>query len=219
MACYFSRMKYRVFLGCSRCAILCGCSSGTVSPGPTLISGLKQYDGEMQAIGNSVARWPERQRTGGTLKTVITATVGASHEFYRLVDLDVKKREYVITMRETSLRADRLQEMKDELIRIDDDVAGLKPTIKSQVANLQVPQESQRIERIATVGLLSLAVDSFSSTSRSSGINAPSTNVEQYVVTDLETFSTVRSPDGQTYRCAIFSVADEGAGIKCEPVK
>ena len=125
-------------------ACLYGCSSATVSPGPTLLSGLKQYDGEMQGIGNSVARWPERQRAGGTLKTIITGTVGASHEFYRLVDLDVKKREYTVTMRETSLRADRMQEIKNELLNIDEDMAALKPIIRSQMANLQLSQEGKR---------------------------------------------------------------------------
>lgn len=200
-------------------AILSGCSTGTVSPGPTLLSGLKHYDGEMQGIGNSVARWPERQRAGATLKTVITATVGASHEFYRLVDLDVKKREYTVTMKETSLRADRLQEMKDELIKIDEGVAGLKPIIKSQMADLQFSQEGQRIEGIATRGLLNLALDAFSSSQGGNSLNAPSTHVNQYVVTDLGTFSTVRSPDGHTYRCTIFGDGDEGAGIKCEPAK
>ena len=198
---------------------LYGCSSVTVSPGPTLLSGLKQYDGEMQGSGNSVGRWPERQRAGGTLKTIITGTVGASHEFYRLVDLDVKKREYAVTMRETSLRADRLQEMKDELIKMDEDMAALKPIIKSQMANLQISQEGQPIEGIAARGLLNLALDAFSSSQGDNRFNTPSTHVNQYVVTDLGTFSTVRSPEGRTYRCSMFGAGDEGAGIKCEPAK
>lgn len=197
-------------------ACLYGCSSATVSPGPTLLSGLKQYDGEMQGIGNSVARWPERQRAGGTLKTIITGTVGASSEFYRLVDLDVKKREYNVTMRETSLRADRLQEMKNELLNIDEDMTALKRIIRSQMANLQLSQEGQPIEGIATRGLLDLALEGFSSTPGRNSFNTPSTNVNQYVVTDLGTFSTVRSPEGQTYRCTMFGARDEGAGIKCE---
>ncbi len=198
---------------------LYGCSSVTVSPGPTLLSGLKQYDGEMQGSGNSVTRWPERQRAGGTLKTIITGTVGASHEFYRLVDLDVKKREYAVTMRETSLRADRLQEMKDELIKMDEDMTALKPIIKSQMANLQTSQEGQPIEGIAARGLLNLALDAFSSSQGGNRFNTPSTYVNQYVVTDLGAFSTVKSPEGQTYRCTIFGAGDEGAGIKCEPAK
>jgi hypothetical protein len=184
-----------------------------------LLSGLRQYDGEMQGIGSSLARWPERQRAGGTLKTVITGTVGASHEFYRLVDLDVKKREYTVTIRETSLRPDRLKEMKAELVKIDEDMAALKPIVKSQMANLQISQEGQRIESIATRGLLYLAVDAFSSGQGGNSFNTPSTDVNQYVVTDLGTFSTVRSPEGQTYRCTIFGTGDEGAGIKCDPAQ
>ena len=206
-----------VTLACLVC--LYGCSAATVSPGPTLLVGLKQYDGAMQGIGNSVARWPDRQRAGGTLKTIITGTVGASHEFYRLVDLDVKKREYIVTMRETSLRADRLQEMKNELLNIDEDMAALKPIIRSQMANLQLAQEGQAIEGIATRGLLNLALEGFSSSPGGNSFNTPSTNVNQYVVTDLGTFSTVRSPEGQTYRCTMFGTGDEGAGIKCEAAK
>src|SRR5919197_2358383 len=88
---------------------LFGCSTGTITPGATLLSGLTQYQSEMQSFGSSLQRWPERQRAGGALKTVITATVGSSAEFYRLVDLDVRKREFTITMRDGSVRADRLQ--------------------------------------------------------------------------------------------------------------
>ena len=29
----------------------------------------------------------------------------------------------------------------------------------------------------------------------------------------------VRGPDGHTHRCTIHDVPDEGAGIRCEPVK
>jgi hypothetical protein len=184
-----------------------------------LLSGLKQYDGEMQGIGNSVTRWPERQRAGGTLKTVITGTVGPSREFYRLVDLDVKKREYTVTMRETSLRADRLQEMKDELIKMEEDMAALKPIVKSQMANLQIAQEGQPIEGIATRGLLNLALDAFSSSQGGNSFNTLSTKVNRFVVTDLGTSSTVRSPEGQTYHCTIFGAGDEGAAIKCDPAK
>jgi hypothetical protein len=196
-----------------------GCASSAYTPGATLLSGLQQYQGEMQRLGNSTSRWPERQHAGGSLKTIITATVGASAEFYRLVDLDVKKREFVITMRETSLRPDRLKEMEDELIKMNQEAAALKPIIRVQTAVLPVQKESQqRIEGVATVGLLNLALDAFSS-NRASGLEAPSTKVDQYIVTDLGSFSTVRTPEGQTFRCALFRVADEGAGIKCEPVK
>lgn len=196
-----------------------GCSTGGYTPGATLLSGLKQYQGEMQSTGNSPSRWPDRQRAGGTLKTTIAATVGSSAEFYRLIDLDVRKREFMITMRETSLRADRLQEMKEELAKMDEEIGALTPIIRSRLTALPVQGDGQpRVEGIATVGLLGLAVDAFSSPGSARGLEAPSTKIDRYVVTDLGAFSTVRSPDGQTFRCAVFGVAEEGAGIKCEPV-
>jgi hypothetical protein len=196
-----------------------GCSSGAYSRGATLLLGLQHYQGEMQRVGNSTSRWPERQQLGGQLKTVITATVGGSAEFYRLVDLDVRKREFTITMRETSLRPDRLQEMKDELVKMNEEVAALKPIIRAQTAALPVQREAdKRVEGVATVGLLNLALDAFSS-NRASGLEAPSTKVDQYVVTDLASFSTVRTPEGQTFRCTLFRMPDEGAGIKCDPIK
>jgi hypothetical protein len=196
-----------------------GCATGAYTPGATLLLGMQQYQGEMQNAGNSTARWPERQQAVGTLKTVITATVGGSKEFYRLVDLDVRKREFTITMRETSLRPDRLQEMKDELAKMNEEIAALKPIVRAQMAVLPVQREpQQRVEGVATLGLLTLALDAFSS-NRAGGLEAPSTKVDQYVVTDLGSFSTVRTPEDQNFRCAFFGMPDEGAGIKCEPIK
>jgi hypothetical protein len=200
-------------------AVFYGCAAGTVSPGPTLLTGIKHYEGEMQSYGNAAQRWPERQRAAGTLKTVIGVTVGRSREFYRLVDMDLKRREYLITMRDTSVRADRLQEMKKELAQMAEETTRLKPIVKAQLAALPMPQDSQRIESVATLGLLSLALDSFSSTDPASGGGAQSITIEQHLVTDLGAFSTVRSPGGQTYRCALFGVEDEGAGIRCDVVK
>jgi hypothetical protein len=197
-----------------------GCSTGgAVTPGATLLSGISQYQGDMQRLGGSPDRWPERQRAGGTLKTIITATVGGSGEFYRLVDLDVRKREFIITMRDGSVRADRLQEMKDELVKMDEEIAALKPIVRSQVAVIPLRGESQsRVESAAASGLLDLAVERFSS-STPRGLDAPSAKIDQYVVTDLGSFATVRGPDGQTHRCTIYEIPDEGAGVRCEPVR
>lgn len=173
----------------------------------------------MDSTGNSPTRWPDRQRAGGSLKTIITATVGGSREFYRLVDLDVRKREFLITMRDGSVRPDRMQEMKDELVKMDEEIAALKPIVRSQVAAIPAGADSQsRVESAATLGLLGLAVDEFSA-GRTRGLEAPSTKIDQYVVTDLGSFVTVRGPDGQTHRCTIYSVPEEGAGVRCEPVK
>lgn len=200
---------------------VCGCTAAApLTPGATLLSGLSEYQGEMQGIGGSTARWPERQRAGGALKLIITTTVGASAEFYRLVDLDVRRREFIITMRETSVRADRLAEMKDELSRMNDEIAALKPVVRTQLAALRVQSDSeQRVEEAATRGLLSLALDSFASNGGRRGPETRSVKVGQFVVTDLGTFATVRSPDGQTFRCVILGVAEEGAGIKCDPAQ
>jgi hypothetical protein len=112
-----------------------------------------------------------------------------------------------------------LQEMKDELVKMDEEIAALKPIVRSQVAGMPMQGEAQsRVESAAALGLLDLAVEEFSS-ERTRGLDAPSAKVDQYVVTDLGSFATVRGPDGQTHRCTIYSIPDEGAGVRCEPVK
>ena len=201
------------------CGTLWGCATAQMSPGPTLLSGLQRYEGELQSIGTSGSRWPERQRAGVALKTVVTGTVGGSREFYRLVDIDIKRREYLIAMRETaSLRADRLQEMKNELAQMSEETNRLKPIVKAQIAALPVPQDAQRVEGIAAQGLLSLALDSFSSDGARESAT-PSTKIDGYVVTDLGTFSTVRSPEGQSYHCSLYGAGEDGSAIRCEPAK
>jgi hypothetical protein len=196
-----------------------GCSTGTsLTPGATLLSGLSEYHGDMQRFGSSPARGPERQRAGGTLKTIVTATVGASSEFYRLIDLDIRKREFIITMRENSVRADRMQEMKDELARMNDEIALLKQVIRKQLAGLPLHSDfEKRVEEAATRGLLNMALDDFSSNGQRDGAGTRSTQVGEFIVTDLGTYASVRAPEGQTFRCFIFGVAEDGAGIKCDP--
>jgi hypothetical protein len=135
-------------------AVVSGCATGTASRGGTLLAGLNQYQGEMQLIGNQLSRWPERQQAAGTLKTVITGTVGASPEFYRLVDLDLRKREFTVTMREDNLRPDRVKEMKDELVSMDEEVAALKPVIKTQLSALTLHEPGEQIDNVATLGML-----------------------------------------------------------------
>jgi len=196
-----------------------GCSStGNYTPGATLLYGMTEYQGEMQRLSSSATRWPERQRAGGALKTVITGTVGGSPEFYRLVDLDIRKTEFVLTLRDTSVRPDRIKEMKEELVQMNDEIAALKPVVRTQLAALRVHGEAnERIEEAATRGLLSLALEGFSSNGAARGLEAPSTKVGQFVVTDLGKFSTVRAADGHLFRCFMFGVPEEGAGVKCEP--
>src|SRR5215213_1872619 len=177
-----------------------GCSTPNVSRSGTLLSSLTDYQLNMQSISSS-SRWPERQRVAGTLKTVITGTVGASPEFYRLVELDLRKREFTATMRDTNLRPDRLREMQDELVVMDEEIAALKPVVKTQLTAVASHSPGDPIENAATLGLLGMAVDNFSVTGRARGPEAPSTRVGQFLVTDLGTFSTVRTPEGQSYRC------------------
>ena len=195
-----------------------GCATSNVSRSGTLLSSLTEYQVDMQSISSS-SRWPERQRVAGTLKTVITGTVGASPEFYRLVDLDLRKREFTATMRDTNLRPDRLREMQDELVYMDDEIAALKPVVKTQLTAVASHSPGDPIENAATLGLLGMAIDNFSVTGRPRGPDAPSTRVGQFLVTDLGTFSTVRTPEGQSYRCNVFSVPEEGGGIRCQPVR
>jgi len=194
---------------------LWGCATGNVSRGATLLSGVNQYHGEMQRVGSQPGRWPERQQAATMLKGVITGTVGASAEFYRLVDLDLRKREYVLTMRETNVRADRLNEMKQELAQMDDEIAALKPVIKTQLNAVKIADQPAEIESIATVGLLGIAVDGFSAAG-GRALEAPSVKVAEYVITDLGSFATVRSPKGQVYRCTLFGQTEDGVGIRCE---
>ena len=197
---------------------LYGCSAGNLTPGATLLAGMQQYQGDMQSLGGSPSRWPERQQAAGTLKTVVLATLGGSREFYRMVDLDLRRREFAIAMHQTTLRADRLQEMKDELVKMNDEVVALKPIVRAQIATIPIQGDAQqRVEGAATRGLLTLSLDAFSASDARS-VEAPATKVDQYVVTDLGSFSTVRAPDGQTFRCTVFNVPEEGGWIKCDPV-
>ncbi|HSK30643.1 MAG TPA: hypothetical protein VLA17_11840, partial [Candidatus Limnocylindria bacterium] len=131
----------------------------------------------------------------------------------------LKRREYLITMRESSLRPDRLKEMNGELAEMAEEAKRLKPIIKEQIAAMPIPPDAQRIETIATLGLLSIAVDSFSWINSAAGLDAPTVTVDQHLVSDLGAFSTVRAPGGQIYRCVLFGVEDEGAGMRCEAAK
>jgi len=192
-----------------------GCATANISRGATLLSGVNQYHGDMQRVGSQPGRWPERQHAATMLKGVIASTLGSSSEFYRLVDLDLRKREFVLTMRETNVRPDRVNEMKQELVQIDDEIAALKPVIKTQLNAVKIADQPSEIESIATLGLLGLAVDGFSA-SGGRGLDAPSTKVAEHVITDLGSFATVRSPKGQMYRCTLFGQTEDGVGMRCE---
>jgi len=195
-----------------------GCSTA-VSRGGMLLYGLNQYQSDMQRAGNQPSNWPARQQSAGEFKRVITAMVGASPEFYRLVDLDQRKREFIITLRETNVRPERIKEMQDELAQMDDEIAALRPAVKTQLSAHRLHQQPDGIDAIATLGLLGIALDGFSASTSNRGAESPSTKVGQYVVSSMGSFATVRAASGQTFRCNIFGNLDDGAGVSCEPGK
>jgi hypothetical protein len=154
------------------------------------------------------------------LKTIVTATMGGSAEFYRLIDLDIRKKEFVATLRETSVRPERASEMTEEIARMNDEIAALKPAIRTQLAALQFAADPERrVEEAAARGLVSLALDAFSSNGGARGSEARSTQAGPFLVTDMGSFATVRGPDGQSFRCHVFGAVEDGAGMKCEALR
>jgi hypothetical protein len=199
---------------------LIGCTAQNVSPGATFLVGLNGYQGEMESLEGRTERWADRQRAGNSLKQTYLVAIGSSREFNRMVDLDVRRREFLITLRDLSVKPDRVKEMNDELVTMNKDVDALKEIVKGQTANaeLRAQQQPQRLETVAAIGLVSMAIDSFSSMTVPSGPNPPSTKVGPYVVSDFGgLFSTVTTPEGQIFRCATLVFSEEEAGIKCEP--
>jgi hypothetical protein len=201
--------------------ILSACSSKTTSPGMTLLTGLNGYHDEMERLEGQEARWPERQRIGNTIRATYVMTMGGSKEFNRLVELDVKRREYRIALRANSLRPERAAEVKQELLGIDADIDALTRIVKGQVAARSTSQPQaepqQVIEGIATVGLLTMAIDNFSPNG-ARDVAVPSINVGGYTVIDQKNFTLVKTPQGQTFQCTTVLVQEEGAGINCAPV-
>src|SRR4051812_7336696 len=145
-------------------ALLVCCTAPRVNPALTFVTGLNSYHEEMDQLSGRPERWPDRQRLAASIKTAHIATLGLSKEFNRLVDLDLRRREFLITFREQSLNEQRAKEMKVELGQIEEQIASLKTSLKAQAARNELSRTPQasRVESIATVGLLNLAMDSFS---------------------------------------------------------
>ena len=200
--------------------LICGCATGQVSPGMTLLAGINHYRSEMQVFGMRSERWPERQRMAELLMNTFAVTLGRSPEFNRLVDLDVRKREFMIALVDLS-SAERAKEMKAELVTMNQETDALKAVVKRQIAAIPVAAQepNRRIEGIATIGLLTLAIDGFPSASNPTGTLTATTNVGPYVVTDLRDAASVQTPEGTIFFCSTFVAEDEGAGIKCEPAR
>ena len=196
--------------------ILGACSTKSTSPGMTLLTGLTGYHEEMERLEGQAARWPDRQRLGNTIKTTYLVTMGGSKEFNRLVELDVKRREYLIALRANALRPDRAAAVKQELITIDQEVDALSALIKEQITGHTVsgPERQKLIEAVATVGLLSIAIDHFSQ-SLHQDVSFPTATVGGYTVIDQKNIAIVKTPEGQTFRCTTILVQEDGAGIDC----
>ena len=164
--------------------------------------GLNGYQGEMERLESRPERWFDRQRAGDSLKKTYLVTFGGSREFNRMVDLDVRRREFLITLRASSVNSERVKEMKEELVSINKDVDSLKEIVKSQAANaeLRAQQQPQQLETVVAIGLVNMAIDSFASMTVPSGPNPPSTKVGPYVVSDFGgLFSTVTTPGDRSF--------------------
>jgi hypothetical protein len=217
---YFNGMLKTKTLLYSLLLIFFGCARGNVSPGMTFLVGLDGYQNEMQRLEGKPERWFDRQRAADSLKTTYVITVGTSREFNRMVDLDLRRREFLITMRHSSVRPERAQEMTNELATMNKDVDVLKEIVKKQVATaeLQRQKEPQLIETAAAIGLLHLAIDSFSSMGGTADPDPRAVEVGSYTVNDLgASRSTVRTAKGQTFRCTTILIPEQGATINCEP--
>jgi len=211
------KLKHTVYLSL---LLLLGCTAQNVSPGASFLVGLNGYQNEMESLEHRTDRWPDRQRAGNSLKKAYSVAIGDSREFNRMVDLDVRRREFLITLRDSSVKPDRVKEMEIELVSMNRNVDALKEIVKDQTANAErrAQQQPQQIETIAAIGLVGMAIDAFSTMTVPSGPNPLSTKVGPYIVSDFGSlFSTVTTPEGQTYRCATVIFPEVGAGIQCEP--
>lgn len=210
-------MKLNLMLLLISFALSACAASAPVSPGATLWAGLNNYHEEMRTLEARPDRWPDRQRLAESIKTTYLATLGGSREFNRLVELDLRRRELLIAQRGGGLKPERAREIQDELIKMDEQIDGLTGIVKGQFMNsrLGAQDPSQTMEMIATLGLLNLAIDAFSTTSRANP--AQSSRVGPYTVIDQGLTSVVATPEGKTFVCAATLVPEEGASIHCQP--
>jgi hypothetical protein len=200
--------------------MLSACATVTANPGATLWAGLNHYHEEMRTLEAMPDRWPDRQRLAESIKTTYVATLGGSREFNRMVELDVRRRELWIAQRGGRLRPDRAKEIEDDLIKIDEQIDGLAGVVKGQLmrSQLTLQEPSQPMETVATLGLLKLAIDAFSTSSRQDQSASASTTVGSYIVIDQGLSSLVTSPEGKSFVCTTTIIAEQGAAIHCQPM-
>jgi len=211
------KLKHTLYLSL---LFLLGCTAQHVSPGATFLVELNGYQNEMESLDSRTDRWADRQRAGNSLKKAYSVAIGDSREFNRMVDLDVRRREFLITLRELSVKPERVKEMENELVAMNQDVDTLKEIVKNQAANaeLRAQYQPQQLEAVAAIGLVGMAIDTFSSMIVPTAPNPPSTKVGPYVVSDFGgLLSTVTTPAGEVFRCTTVQIPETGAGIKCEP--
>jgi hypothetical protein len=142
--------------------------------------------------------------------------MGGSKEFNRLVELDVKRREYLIALKANSLRPDRAVEVKQELVAMNAEIDSLSALVKEEVTRQAMSESAPQrvIEGVATTGLLSMAIDGFSP-SLAPDVSVPTAKVGGYTVIDQKRIAIVKTPEGQLFQCTTVLVQEEGAGIDC----
>lgn len=194
-------------LGCSR----------HVTPGATFLVGLNDYQDEMHSLAANPELWTLRQRTAESLKTTHVATMGGSTEFNRLVSLDLRRKEYLIALRDPALKPEREREIQEELVRLNKEADGLIAIVKRQLASTMVRgEQSQAMAAVATIGLLDLALNNFSA-DVNGDTRARSTKIGEFIVTDVgDSRSMITTADGRTYRCLTTHFGEDGAGITCD---
>ena len=197
---------------------LSACATGTASPGATLWAGLNNYHEEMRTLEARPERWPDRQRLAESIKTTYLTTLGGSREFNRMVELDLRRREFLIAQRSGALKPARAKEIQDELVKMDEQIDALTGVVKAQLMNsqLMVQDPSQTMETVATLGLLNLAIDAFSTSSRGNPNGTLSTKIGPYTVIDQGLASLVTSPEGKSFLCTTTLLPEEGAAIHCQ---
>jgi len=87
--------------------VAAACTSAVISPGATFLAGLNDYQDEMDRLSGRSDRWPDRQKLAESIKTTYVTTLGGSKEFNRLVDLDLRRREFLITLQLETVTPER----------------------------------------------------------------------------------------------------------------
>jgi hypothetical protein len=194
--------------------MLLGCGP-KVTAGMMLLQSLNRYHAETEQLEQKPDRWAYRQSAKEWLKTQYRTTIGPSREFDRLADLDFKRRELVIALKDPALKPERAVEIKKDLVEMDKDIDALKEAVKAQLANaeLRSQEPSERIVALATLGYLNLRIHALSSRNPP----GPSMTVAgTHTLTDHGSFSTLSTPEGKTYRCSFISLGEDAVSIKCE---